>query len=384
MVSGMLWLNGVAKPLELDLKGDAMRDLAGHRITFSRKDPPPALAEDLHARQTGRVGRITASGKCKVPDCSEVELFLRFQAYGTYPWRTEPVLLVEWVGDQDGHVLLEETGFEVKLEGAAAWSMSDAQEDAQRKELMARSREVDDAKMLERLPEVDFPAEDRDLPMEEQLADRENARMEQLLDRIQARIEQAGEVEPEIYERIYEEEREKLRIEWGEPEPEPPTPEQVEERNRMIEEMNEAAEEALIEFENGEWEEPLPHPLADECSDLGFKISQDLRDSGWLSPDCLTEHPLHELAFGVQIAAAKLAGGLNPLDEEWPPPGYAVGHLLVQLKKAREHLRDALRGLDAADEENIAVPAWREMIRNEIDDILLDVIQLIDEVRNQA
>ena len=28
-VSGMLWLNGVAKPVELELKGDTMRDLAG-------------------------------------------------------------------------------------------------------------------------------------------------------------------------------------------------------------------------------------------------------------------------------------------------------------------------------------------------------------------
>lgn len=383
-VSGSLWLNGVAKPLVLDLKGDAMRDLAGHRITFYRKNPPSAVAEDFQVRQTGRAGRITASDKCRVPDCSDLELFLRFQAYRAYPWRTEPVLLVEWYGDQDGRVVLEETGFEVTVEGAAAWSMSDAREDAQRKELMERAREADDARMLERIPEVDFPAEDQDIPMEEQISDREDARMEQLLDRIQMRMNQLGDVDHDTYECIYEEERAKLRIEWGEPEPEPPTLEQAEAHELRIEELNEAAEEALAEMENGEWEEPVPHPLVEECSDLGFKISQDLRDSGWVSPDFSTEHPLHELAHGVQLAAAKLAGGLNTLDGEWPPPGYAVGHLLVRLKKAREHLRDALRGLDAADEENIAVPAWRQVVRDEVDDILLDVVRLIDEVRHLA
>ena len=48
---------------------------------------------------------------------------------------------------------------------------------------------------------------------------------------------------------IYEEEREKLRKERGEPEPEPLTPEQEEERNAWIDEMNRVAEEALREME---------------------------------------------------------------------------------------------------------------------------------------
>jgi hypothetical protein len=383
-VSGLLWLNGLVKPVELELKGDAMRDLAGHRITFSRREPPPAVVDDLQMRQTGRAGRITASDKCRVPDCSDVELFLRFQAYSAYPWRTEPVLMLEWVGDQDGHVVLVETGFEVTVEGAAAWTMSEAREDAQRKELMELAREVNDARMLERIPEIDFPTEDRDLPMAEQIADREDARMEQLMDRIQMRMNQLGDVDPETYEQIYEEEREKLRSEWGEPEPEPPTPEQAEARERRIEEFNEAAERALEEMENGEWEEPVQHPLAEECTELGFKISQDLQDSGWVSSDFYNEHPLQELLYGIQCASAKLSGGLDSLDGEWPPPRYAIGHLLVRLKKAREHLRDALRGLDAADEENLAVPAWRQVVRNEVDDILSDVIRLIDDVRSLA
>jgi hypothetical protein len=54
---------------------------------------------------------------------------------------------------------------------------------------------------------------------------------------------------------------------------------------------------------------------------------------------------------------------------------------LVRLKKARGYLRDAIAGLDSADEDQLATPAWRADTRREIAEILGKVQHLIAEVR---
>ena len=205
--------------------------------------------------------------------------------------------------------------------------------------------------------------------------------METLLDRVQARLEAIDGAEtPEEYERIYREEREKLRKERGEPEPVPPTPEEVAERERMIDEMNETLSEAFETMEE-EWEEIEDHPLAERCMELSEKIFDDLAASGWVPDEAEREHPFRELQFGVQFAAAKLVGGLNTLDGEWPPPDYAIGGVLVRLKKAREYLRDALRSLHSAEEQNLGMYEWRQAVQLEVNELHLDVIEMIQQLR---
>ena len=58
-----------------------------------------------------------------------------------------------------------------------------------------------------------------------------------------------------------------------------------------------------------------------------------------------------------------------------------AGDTLVRLKKSRDCLRDALRALDAADQENLATPGWRITTRRETAELLGAVQQLIQEVR---
>ncbi len=53
----------------------------------------------------------------------------------------------------------------------------------------------------------------------------------------------------------------------------------------------------------------------------------------------------------------------------------------MRLKKARRYLRDALDGMDAAEEQNLATPEWRITNRHEINTILQHVEKLIEEVR---
>ena len=97
--------------------------------------------------------------------------------------------------------------------------------------------------------------EDDDEPQSraEAQADADHAYMEKLMDRVEARMEREGADEEMDYDVIYTEERERLRRELGMP-PDPVlTPEQEEERSRWIEEMNEAAQEALDEMESEKW-----------------------------------------------------------------------------------------------------------------------------------
>ena len=119
-----------------------------------------------------------------------------------------------------------------------------------------------------------------------------------------------------MFDEIYWEERERLRKERGEPEEEPPTPEQEAEREAWIAEMNAAADEAMAELEAERWkgEDPLDrkrNPHVERCSDLGIRLHHDADEGGWIPEDATQEHPIAEIVGAVMCASAKLAGALG-------------------------------------------------------------------------
>lgn len=386
-VTGKIWLIGRDEPVVLDLKGNPWRDLAGHVLRFSNPNPKAAGPEGLMQEQNGVVGDITASRKVKVPECSDEEFEQLYRAKKPFPWHWSNSLYLEWFSLRNGRVMIESSDFILELEPSAAWTMSPAEETEQRiangKALTNFMQRVVDAAGLE---DDDF---DDDAPQSkaEAEADKENARMDLLMDRVTARLDREGH-EDGNFERILKEERERLRRERGEP-PEPePTPEEIAERNSWIEEMNAATAEVTADLEAEKWkgEDPLSrerHPLVESCSDLSIKLHHDVDDGGWLPEDPQHEHPLIEIVSGTMSAGAKLAGalGMGP-GEEWPPDDLIAGNVLVRLKKARNYLRDAISGLDSADEEQLATPEWRADTRREIGEILGQVQQLIREVRD--
>lgn len=99
--------------------------------------------------------------------------------------------------------------------------------------------------------------------------------------------------------------------------------------------------------------------------------------------DATNEHPLREIAWGVQLAAVKIGGALGHDDDEpWPPEAMFAGDPLVRLKKSRDSLRDALLAMDSTDAENLAPAPWRIATRREIAEILGEVQKLIQELRD--
>jgi len=382
-VAGRIWLAGREEPVELELEGDPWRDLAGHVLRFTNPNPRAGDLAGFASSQVGVVGDITASRKVRVPEVSEDE-FLEMQQRGKpSPSRWSSSLYLEWFGRRNGRVVIESADFELELEAAGAWDMSADEETGQR---LANARALTD--FVERLAEAAAasPIADDDAPQSaaEAEADGEAARMDQLLDRITARIEREG-IEEIRFDEIYREERERLRRERGAPEEEPPTPEQLAERESWIEEMNAAAEEAMAEMEAEKWKGEARDrrpPLVERASDLAIRAHADLKNEGWLPDEAPQEHPLVEIVSGTMSASAKLAGALGMADEdEWPPDALFAGNVLVRLKKSRDYLRDAIAGLEAAEDEGLAPLAWCAEIRRESSEILGEVQALIQEVR---
>jgi hypothetical protein len=381
-VTGRIWLTGRDMPVELDLAGNPWSDLAGHTLRFRNPIPKPGLPDGFTARQKGVVGDITASRKVKVPDCSEEEFLEHYKARTPFPWHWANSLYLEWFSATNGRVVIESSAYEMEIDDEPAWTMDAEEEQAQR---VRNAEALTD--FMNRMGAIVAEAEedfDDDAPQSaaEAQADAETAWMNRLLDRVTARIEREGCGEVD-FDEIYEEERERLRRESGMP-PEPePTPEQEAQRAEWIEEMNAAAREAMEEMEADAWKEkaePLRPELLDRTMEFSLKLRRDIKH--WLADDAPGEHPLREIAWGVQLASVKIGGALgHDRDEPWPPDPLFAGDSLVRLKKSRDSLRDALLAMDSADEENLAPADWRIATRREIAEILGAVQLLIQDLR---
>lgn len=357
-ITGRLWLTNHAQPIQLDLCGHAAPDLDGHVLLFENPSPAPAASPELPQLSPTQRGPVTAcTASLKLRPVGEPSAAAPRPA----PWSN--ALQIAWHDENDGPVLIESAAFLVRLDNEDATTSANV------------------ATNLDAEADADAPTSTA-----EALADAERARQELLLDRVQARIERAESVgeEPD-FERILDEERSRLCRERGEPDvDEPESDDETAARAAWIEELNAAAEDALAELDAEDHPATLPeHPLVHQVHELGHRVHLDLCAHGWAAESDSDEHPLLMLDQGLMFAAAKLAGALNPRAEpaEWPPEPLFAGDVLVRLKKARAHLRDALAGLDAAQENHLADPAWLHQLHPEIMRLRMDVDHFISEVR---
>jgi hypothetical protein len=392
--TGTIHLAGWAQPLTLDLAGNPWRDLAGHRVVFKNPAPARESAPGLVPHQTGRVGDITASRKVKVFDCPLEDLRLYHKQNQPVPHHWENSFYLEWFGDANGRVVIEATGFEISVDPEPAWVMTPDDEIAQREANQAAMLDFANAlgaafaDGLVELPATDHSDDEPQSRLEAE-ADSEAARMNLLLDRIQARM-MREDTDPDDFDEIWWEEREKLRIERGDPEPPPLTPEQEAARDARIDELNALAEQALKDLEeNPSLAETDDHPLVERCRELAISMHHEAEAANWIPEGSPPEHPLNEAWSCIATASAKLAGALNIHDpEDWPPEPLFAGHTLHRLKTARRFLRDAQLSIETAAADHLAPAEWTGPINRELAfEILPQLEQLISEVRlilNQA
>jgi hypothetical protein len=398
-VTGRLWFVGRAKPVELDLEGNAWRDLAGRRLEFVNPEPKPGLVASFATRQQGAAGDITASRKVKVPEIPMDQIGEYYAARKPFPWHWGNSLYLEWFSTANGRVVIESASYQLTISPDSTWDMTPAEEETQRAangaalgDFMQRLAEAVPWKPDAAEEKVDpadsddaDDADDANRPFTEEQAEKMQADSDKLTDRVMARMEREGETAD--FEQILEEELERARKARGEPDP---TPEQLAERDRRIDEMNAAAEEVLKDEEAEKWKHDADsgsadsfeekHPLEKRAYELALRVHCEVDARGWVHEDAQSEHPVAELAFSIAKAAAKLAGALDGGDD-WPPPLMFCAGTIVRLKRAAGFLEDAKLAAESCREELLVDPDWLAGVLRETDAIAADTAALIAELR---
>ena len=142
-VTVRLEVMGRAKPILLDLQGDAWRDIAGSRLRsinpIPRRQPviPPGFGV-----QKGQVGDITASRKVKVFAVPEEEWKQAYRERRIHEVPTElrSCFYLEWFMEGVGRCVVESTDFQIEVI-EHRWQMDEDEETAQRMANMHAMRE---------------------------------------------------------------------------------------------------------------------------------------------------------------------------------------------------------------------------------------------------
>jgi hypothetical protein len=371
-------------PLELELKGDAWRDLAGRRLQFVNPTPKSGDISGVAQRQSGAIGDCTASRKVKVPEIPLEQIGEYYKARKPFPWHWGNSLYLEWFSEANGRVVIESAIFQLTIDPEAAWEMSPDEEDEQRRtnaEAMGGFfQKLGEAVAAEHAskgkPIDDTPPEwgDDNGPMTEEEAEKMQEESDRLADRINARVEREG---IENYERILEEELDRRRQERGE---KPLTPEEEARRTEWIEEMNRAAEESATNpGSDFEAELEKTHPVAERAFALTERLMHESEDRQWIPARANNEHPVADLVSSVMSASAKLAGALN--GQAWPPEVDLCAHAIVRLKRAQGYLDHALLAAESCAEQKLVDAAWLANVQREIAALGGDCAGLIKELR---
>ncbi len=132
-VTGRIWLSEREEPLQLNLKGNCLRDLAGCRIVFSNLAAKPGDSQSLAIMQNGVCGDLTVSRKAKIPTIP-IEAIKDWDK--PIPFRWGNVFYWEWFSQSNGRVVIEAVDYRYEI-SLPAWRMTKEEEILQRKENLA-------------------------------------------------------------------------------------------------------------------------------------------------------------------------------------------------------------------------------------------------------
>ena len=379
IVRGRIWICGRDEPVMLDLKGNAWPDLAGCLLTFanSGKTIPHPHLDSLQASQRGRIGDITASRKVRVMDIPMPEAYLMRKRGEHVPEHMANCLYIEWFSEQNGRVVIESTDYELNI-SPPEWRLT-PEEDEERARQAADGmnwfmQRLTDAIERHRRGQMD-PEEDWDEHDYEKFLKESDARTEkygELLDKY-------GDSE-DAEEKIAEEMGWKREL----------TPEEAEQQQQWIDEMNQACEDALSQpppepdpsREGIDWirtqDGDIRHPLQHRCSESALKFWNAADELGL---EKLADKDLEQFIFEFETVGAKLAGALNGIAED---RGFVDGAFTVALlKRALGHLHKSQAGLEAVAPKGLLPQSTVAEARKELFEIREGILKLMDELRGR-
>jgi hypothetical protein len=378
-VRGKIWLEGRAKPVILELEGNACPDLAGCLLKFTnpqKRIRHPGL-DSLRALQQGTIGDITASRKVRVFDIPVEDAYLMCKRGKKPPEHLANCFYLEWFSKANGRVVIESTDYILDI-SAPEWRMT-SDENVERTKLASKGMD----KFMHRLTEAIEKHQRGQKDPEEKWDEHD---YEKFLKESDARTDKYGELLEKYGDS--DEAQQKIAKEMGWVHE--LTDEEAEAERHRIEEMNRACEEALnepppepephregidwIRTKNGD----IAHPLQHRCAQSALKFWKQARKIGMEKrPDKALEQFISEF----QTAAAKLAGALNGIAEG---RGFADDALTVAwLKRALNHLHKSQAALEAVAPKKIFPARTIANARKELFKIREGVLKLMDEFRGR-
>ncbi|HMP73441.1 MAG TPA: hypothetical protein PKE55_09290 [Kiritimatiellia bacterium] len=357
VITGKLWLLGRDEPVEIDLEGNFLRDLAGCEILFVNPEPKEGDAIDLDANQAGVAGDMTASRRVNILSPVDPET----TAKDKLPVRKRAnALYLEWFSDTDGRVVIESTEFPVAV-SEPAWLMTDEEAKEQAEANLDHFRA-----WLEHLSEFenDTPSPgDFDAPLNE-------FQWEQLLRESDRKTERLGEVLEKYHghpdsERLIARE---MGWTWLEEEIEAQERGLYAEDDEDLEDFDfddDDEDDELIDIDPDPMKEGIDwvrdehgevhHPLALKTMRFAMKMWNTFDQLGLLGQ--AQETIIHSMVMEVQVCSSKLAGALNGLayDDE-----VDNGYMVAALKRAVNHIHSALSLVHQIGQQKVVKP---EVIR---------------------
>jgi len=398
VVRGRIWLAGREDPLELELRGNCHRDIAGCRLTFKNPEPETCVevTQHLFTEQRGTVGDMTASRKVRVLEVPVEEMLRRKRAGLDWTEHWGNGVYLEWYSERNGRVVIETTAYETHV-SEPEWSLS-ADEDAR-----VATRSVDT--FCHWLDRVEADADTRvggftlpeDRPMNEfeweqfmRESDAKAERFREVLekymddpkrDRLIAEhmgwkwigealdeagvdsVDEALAKADQVQSGETEEDDESFSISdefWEELEDKPPL-----EPNPLTEGQD------WVKDENGR----ICHPLYKEGSELSHRIFDAARAAGLLEDS--GDEDVREMVFQMQCATAKLAGALNSLAYDI---GHDPGFVIAYLKRSLPMIKDALNAQQRVAEKGLLADRIEEF-RNGLFAVRSGIVDLIADFR---
>jgi len=374
-VRGRIWLEGRKEPLTLDLEGDAWRDVAGARITFTNPEPRRQKNQgDLKAVQHGIVGDITVSKKVKHITASDEEWQLCMEEGKQPPFEWRNSIYIEWFSEENGRVVIESAEFEMQIT-EFAWQMDEAEEQAQqfanlnamrnwlatiiqRPENKPRDEEDDDtfdaddeAPMSEAEWEESLKLSDRvtDAHMEamDKYADDDDDETkvafvmgwDHMLDMMAHAQENSGK--PQAAGDIPS--MEDFEEDDDDDDPEDAGEEWKDDADDLADDEEDDDDDAFADF----MEERRSHPLQKSAHKLVTRILRDLRDEDrdeGIEDEEARNTPLSRFISNTMSISGKLAGALSTRRFA---KGSDAGYTLAILKRCLNWSNEALSGLNA-------------------------------------
>lgn len=423
-VTGRLWLLGKPEPVELNLQGNCLRDIAGCRLLFENPVPRHDSAVTIVAtEQNGVVGDMTASRKSRIPTVSDEEILDYVEAKLPIPTRVANCLYLEWFSELNGRMVIESTDFKLEI-SLPQWSMTVAEDQLQTRESQANfhayldsitggpdgeeEEEEEEEEYVEEEEETDdddftSTAEDGTEEGDPDQADRLlagavpgdsslievniEAEDEEPLNEFEweqelREADRRAEAYQEAFDRYRDHpQRERLIAEamgWE--------PEEVEEFRDDWQDVTESLQASDPDemLENAgmftEDEEGAHHPLSRRAMDFALRLQRDAKAKGLFEGDMARENPVLSVIVSIIALGGKLAAALDGTMHGYDPePGFVI----AMLKRSQVPLNEALHALSSIQMTGLPrdTRQWLIAARSELFDLRKDILDLMSDLR---